>query len=224
MLDPDEIMQRRGERLYGADGAELGTLEAVFLDDAQDRPSWVLVDGPGGRRFVPLDGASTQGAGLAVPYDAARVAAAPAVGDGDRLTPDDEAALRAHYAGGGREPSEDAPEVVLHEERLRVEARGMARRVRVRKAVVTEQQQVTVTVRREVLHVEEVPGDAGLVEVPDADAAPPEPLELVLHTEEVEVVTRVVPTERVRVHVDRVESTQQVAADLRRERVEVDRT
>jgi len=231
MLDPDEILRRRGERLYGSGGEELGTVDAIFLDDAEDRPAWALVDAAGGQRLVPLQGATVQGDGLAVPQDAERVASAPAVDAGDRLAPEDEATLRAHYAGdrtpdaGGRSTTDDdgrGPVVVRHEEQLRVRPQAMARRVRVRKEVVTEHRQVTVPVRREVLRVEEVEGDEGLVEVPDADAPPPEPLELILHEEEVVVTTTAVPTERIRVHVDRSDVSRTVGATVRRERIDVD--
>lgn len=236
MLDPDDILRRRGQRLYGAGDAELGTIEAVFLDDAEDRPTWALVDADGGRRFVPLDGVAAHDEGLEVPHDAAHVASAPAVGSTDRLSPDDEVTLRRHYAGGSTDGGAErddpdrgdpdrggdaAPVVVRHEEQLRVRTTATARRVRVRKEIVTEHRQVTIPVRREVLRVEEVEGDAGRVPVPDGDAAPPEPLELVLHEEEVVVTTTVVPKERVRIDVRRTESSRPVGADVRRERVEM---
>jgi uncharacterized protein (TIGR02271 family) len=123
---------------------------------------------------------------------------------------------------------EDGPvEVVRREERLAVgTTRHAVGRVRVAKRVVTEQRTVTVTVRREELVVEQqpLPSDTSLDEAePFADRGGAPVLELVLSEEEVHTEVVVVPRERVRVYVDRVESSTQVSADLAREVVQVDR-
>ncbi|WNB86699.1 DUF2382 domain-containing protein [Cellulomonas sp. ATA003] len=121
-----------------------------------------------------------------------------------------------------RPTSDDAVDVVLSEERLVAGTQVVERaRVRVSKRVVVEERTVTVQVRREELVVEEVPS------APDAVAAgrpatPGPVLELVLAEEEVEVVTRVVPRERVRVYVDTVESAQTVSTTLAHEEVDLD--
>ncbi|SFB12098.1 DUF2382 domain-containing protein [Cellulomonas marina] len=129
----------------------------------------------------------------------------------------------------------DRAEVLRSEERA---VAGVERvpvaRVVVGKRVVVEERTVTVQVRREELVVEERPlvdGDAPGTGTggtgPTADdwrlRVPDQPvLDLVLSEEEVEVVTRVVPRERVRVHVDAVRSTVEVPTTLAREVVEVD--
>jgi stress response protein YsnF len=134
----------------------------------------------------------------------------------------------------------DSVEVVRSEEQLRVGTRSeVSGRVRLVKRVVTEERTVTVTLRHEELVVEHLPaGDAddaaagtgGVTPVPvGADQAVPgtaaadaPTLELLLCDEEFEVVTRVVPRERVRVYVDQVTELVEVGEDLRREVLDVE--
>lgn len=94
-----------------------------------------------------------------------------------------------------------------------------SQRVVVRKVVVEEERTITVTVRHEELRVDRV--DLGPGEAPTAPSTAL-PLDLVLHEEQVEVVTSVVPTERVHVDVRRVAGERTVTDEVRRERVEVD--
>lgn len=111
--------------------------------------------------------------------------------------------------------------VTRSEERLDVSVAAVpVRRAVVRKVVVTEERTITVTVRREELRIEEWPLDPA-ADVPATTAAR-RPIDLVLHEEQVEVVTRVVPVERVRVTVERRDGERTVTETLRREQVEVD--
>ncbi len=108
-------------------------------------------------------------------------------------------------------------EMVRSEEQVRVGTQHIpVERVRLTRSVVTEQR--TVEVRREVLRVERelVEGaPAALPGVADLDAGKPF-LEIVLSEEE--VVTRVVPRERVRVFLDRTNAGEHaVQAAVRRE-------
>src|SRR5437764_3689443 len=96
-----------------------------------------------------------------------------------------------------------------------------AGRARLRKYVLTENQQVTVPVRREEVRVEREPiTDANR----DAELAGPElseeEHEIVLTEERPVVTTEAVPVERVRLakHVEQSEQT--VSADVRKERIE----
>jgi uncharacterized protein (TIGR02271 family) len=125
-----------------------------------------------------------------------------------------------------------AADVLRSEERLDVVTHVQeAGRVRISKRVVTEERVVTVQVRREELVVEELPVDPGRVDDPlvmahselsgDSRTAPPV-VELWLREEQVELVTRVVPTERVRVFVDTVTELVEVGGTVAREVVEVD--
>ncbi len=98
------------------------------------------------------------------------------------------------------------------------------RRVRFAKRIVTEYVEVRVPLRREELHVYEEEIVDGVAE-PGELALDDDTLVMTLHAEEaIGVRTRVVPRERVRVHLDVVQSERQVATELRREVVELEET
>lgn len=119
-----------------------------------------------------------------------------------------------------------SPWLVRSEERARVAFPVRVRgRVRLTKRVVTEEVTQTFILRREVLDVEELPGDDPGTEPSWTTALaeePAEPFDIVLHAEQVVPSTVVVPVERIRV-VKRVVSTDAlVSADLLREQVAVE--
>jgi stress response protein YsnF len=106
-------------------------------------------------------------------------------------------------------------------------------RARLRKHIVTEDVQITVQVRREVLRLDREPialGSQGLVEDPDV-FGPAEVFgapdggtifEVTLHEERPVVTTEIVPVERVRL-VKVVQTEQQVVTgEVRKERIEAD--
>lgn len=115
-------------------------------------------------------------------------------------------------------------ELTRSEEELRVSSTWNAvERVSLTTRIVTEQQQVTVTVRRQELIVERHPASGTVT----ADVVAPEdaaPLVIVLHREEPVVEMRVVPVERVSVLTTRVTEQQDIAATVRAERIETDET
>ena len=122
--------------------------------------------------------------------------------------------------------ADTAAEVVRHEEEVEVTRTVVAReRFRVRKEIVTEEVQVTVALRREVLHIEPLPADA-----PGEPAASGQPvaqmqtedLEVVLHAEVPVVSTEVRPVERVRIRRELVEEPTTVDASRRIEHVAVE--
>lgn len=120
-------------------------------------------------------------------------------------------------------PDDVSPELVLSEERLTAETRTVQRgRVRVSKRVVVEDRTITVRVRREELVIEELPAheQAG-APAPGSRGTGPV-LDLLLSEEEVDVVIRPVPRERVRLYVDTVTSDERVDASLQREDVTVE--
>jgi uncharacterized protein (TIGR02271 family) len=110
-------------------------------------------------------------------------------------------------------------DTVLSEERLLVGTKWVPReRLSVRRRVVTETRQVTVTVRREELLIDRAP----LVDEP-AVAAPslPSPLVVVLREEVPVVEMQVRPYERVTVGVERIRSEEVVGGVLGREQAEL---
>jgi len=118
--------------------------------------------------------------------------------------------------------SDDTVEVVRSEEELDVGMRVVPReRVRIGKRVVSETVTRSVEVRREELYLERLGVDAGAAPGPDGGSQE-EVLEFVLHEEEVQLVTRVVPRERVRVRKELVTERLPVNETLRREEIEVE--
>lgn len=113
-------------------------------------------------------------------------------------------------------------EVNRSEEQVRVGVRSAPHSVlRIRKVIVTEQQTITVTVRREELRITEEPAtDDAAASRLLADRGDDE-LVLVLHAEQVDVTTRVVPVERIRVRKTRVASATAITESVRREQVQV---
>lgn len=105
MLEDDQITQVAGREVYGPDGDKIGKAGRVFVDDQTGRPKWVSVEtGLFGSHdtFIPVEGATFDGGRLTVPYAKEQVKGAPALGDGDHLSPDDEAVLERYYQGQGR--------------------------------------------------------------------------------------------------------------------------
>jgi uncharacterized protein (TIGR02271 family) len=110
------------------------------------------------------------------------------------------------------------------EEELHVGTTSRERgRARLRKYVVTEEEQVTVPVEREEIRVEREPiTDANAGQALDGPAISEEEHEVVLHEQEPVVEKRAVPKERVRLEKDTVTDERTVSEELRKERVDTD--
>jgi uncharacterized protein (TIGR02271 family) len=110
------------------------------------------------------------------------------------------------------------------EERLNVGTENVqAGRARLRKYVVTENQNVTVPVSREEVRVEREPiTDANRGNATSGPDISEEEHEMTLNEERVVVDKDTVPVERVRMDKDTVTEERNVSADVRKERIEVD--
>jgi uncharacterized protein (TIGR02271 family) len=110
------------------------------------------------------------------------------------------------------------------EEELQVGTQTHQRgRARLRKYVVTEQQQVTVPVQREEVRVEREPiTDANLDAATSGPAISEEEHEVTLREEEPVIEKRAVPKERVRLGTETVTDQRQVAKEVRKEQIEVE--
>jgi uncharacterized protein (TIGR02271 family) len=243
MPDIETIRTWEGRTLLDRDGGRIGTIDAIYLDDRTGQPEWALVNtGLFGTKssFVPLAQAFQSDNDVVVPFDKQLVRDAPRVDPDGHLSEDEERQLWRHYgldydrttrrrAGGrdavGRDTSGPTTDDAMtrSEEELRVGTAERERgRVRLRRYVTTEQVQQTVPVRRERVRVEREPiTDANL----DAATSRPElseaEHEVILREEEPVVEKRVVPKERVRLDKETVAGEEQVAEELRKERVEV---
>jgi uncharacterized protein (TIGR02271 family) len=111
------------------------------------------------------------------------------------------------------------------EEQLRVGTETQeAGRARLRKYVVTEQQQVSVPVSREEVRLEREPiTDANRGDAYEGPAISEEEHEVTLHAERPVVDTEAVPVERVRLGKETVTEQETVGGEVRREEIELDR-
>ncbi len=203
--------------------------------------------------FIPLQGAEFRGGRVVVTYDKATVKDAPNIDDNSHLSAEEEQRLYRHYGLDYRETGTDYRDVgtragvgdtaggtVGHdtsgpttdqamtrsEEQLRVgtETRE-AGRARLRKHVVTEQQQVSVPVSHEEVRVEREPvTEANRGDALDGPAISEEEHEVVLHEERPVVDTEAVPVERVRLGTEQVQDTETVGGEVRKEQIGVDDT
>jgi len=197
--------------------------------------------------FAPIAGAKVDGDDLRVAYTKDEVKDAPNVDPySGSLIADDERLLFTHYGfdydarryGAGarfdrdyavdadRIPSSDrsssdrsdVAETTRSEEQLRVDTEKVATgTARLRKYVVTEQQNITVPVTREEVRVEREPitnGEAG--DIGDDEA------EVTTYAERPVVTTEKVAKEKVRLVKDTVADDETVSGEVRKERVDVD--
>jgi uncharacterized protein (TIGR02271 family) len=249
MPDIDTVRTWRGRTMVDRDGGRIGTIDAIYLDDRTGQPEWALVNtGLFGTKssFVPLAQATPTGNDVLVPYDKQLVKDAPRIDTDQHLSEAEEQRLWRHYgldydatdrdlprrrrATGrdtvGRDTSGPTTDDAMtrSEEELRVGTTQRERgRVRLRKYVTTEQEQVTVPVQRERVRVEREPiTDANL----DAATSGPDiseaEHEVVLREEEPVVEKRVVPRERVRLDKDTVTGEERVAEEVRKEQIDLD--
>jgi uncharacterized protein (TIGR02271 family) len=188
-------------------------------------------------------GAGDEGGDLQIAFDKDMVKDAPRIDDDEHLDPDQERELWSYYgydyASGGKDfgygkayaqPRADKDyewsrerggigdeAVTRSEEELRVaKERQETGTVRLRKYVVTEQQNIQVPVQKEVARVVREPATGPGGEIGDAEA------EITLSEERAVVTKETVPKERVRLEKDVVEDTETVSGEVRKEQVEVE--
>ncbi|MET7902923.1 PRC-barrel domain-containing protein [Streptomyces sp. NPDC005355] len=95
-IDPRTLI---GRKAFDREGAKIGTVDEVYLDDATGEPEWAAVrTGLFSRDvFVPLEPSEVIGDTLRVPYDRALIKNAPDFGVGRHLSPEQELQLYHHY-------------------------------------------------------------------------------------------------------------------------------
>ncbi|WP_016910432.1 PRC-barrel domain-containing protein [Streptomyces xiaopingdaonensis] len=105
-IDPRSLI---GHTALDRDGAKIGRVDEVYLDDATGRAQWASVrTGLFSRdAFVPLEPSEFDEGSLHVPYERDQVRAAPDMGVGRHLSPAQELQLYEHY--GLDVPAEPAP-------------------------------------------------------------------------------------------------------------------
>jgi len=243
MPDMDTVSTWEGRTLLDRDGGRIGSIDAIYLDDRTGEPEWALVNtGLFGTKstFVPLAQAFQSDLDVVVPFDKQLVKDAPRVDPDQHLSEAEERRLWRHYGldydrttrrratdrdAVGRDTSGPTTDDAMtrSEEELRVGTAQRERgRVRLRKYVTTEQVQQTLPVRRERVRVEREPiTDVNLDAATSGPEISEEEHEVVLREEEPVVEKRVVPRERVRLDKDTVTDEERVAAELRKEQIEI---
>ncbi|RTL64919.1 MAG: DUF2382 domain-containing protein [Pseudonocardiaceae bacterium] len=225
-----------GRQAYDQHGEKVGKIGQVYVDDRNGAPTWATVNtGLFGMKesFVPLDNADVKGGDVALGVEKAQVKDAPHVGEtADRLDAREEEALRRHYGhwdpstaahGDGRRDAGGRGEAMTRsEERMRVDTEAEeVGTVRLRKYVVTEEQQVTVPVRHEEVRVEREPiADGG--SRTGRSTLGEETQEVTLHAEKPVVSTTTEEVERVRLGTRTVTEDETVAGKVRKEQIDVD--
>jgi len=249
-VDTQQMRNWIGRTAFGADGDKIGKIDDIYMDEQTGQPEWLAVStGLFGSRvsFVPITGASSQGDDVRVEYTKQQVKDAPNADADGALSQDEESRLYQHYGVSyDRSDSYDRTDgysdrdvdvdttttrtsghddaMTRSEEELRVgKVQQEAGRVRLKKWVDTERVTQTVPVTKETVTVEREEinssniGDA----MSGADISEAEH-EVVLHEERAVAETEVVPKERIRLDTDRVTEQEQISADVRKERVEVE--
>ncbi|MCF6526245.1 DUF2382 domain-containing protein [Streptomyces sp. JJ36] len=243
MITREQIPTVLDHPVYSTGGDKLGDARHVYLDDATGMPEWVSVKtGLFGRSesFVPVRDAALVEDHLEVPYAKDKVKDAPRVDvdAGGHLSVQEEERLYAFYGiepGGpvdtgpaageqttGRATGDDA--MTRSEEQMHVgtESRPTGR-ARLRKYVVTEEQQQTVPVRHEEVRVEHEPiTEANRDEALSGPEISEDEYEVTLHEERPVVETRAEPVERVRLTTEERTEDETVRGTVRKEHIEED--
>jgi uncharacterized protein (TIGR02271 family) len=243
-MQPQELID---SAVVDPEGNKIGKVGNVYLADATHQPEWITVKtGLFGTKesFVPLSGARTDKDGIHVQVDKDSVSDAPRIDADGHLSPEESTQLYQHYglpvprtsadgrtdrrtdgrtdrspaAMGGRGKRDDRA-MTRSEERLNVGTEQVETgHVRLRKYVVTEEQQVTVPVRHEEVRVEREPitrGDGPAAEIGEAEQ------DVILHAEKPVVRKETVPVERARLRTETVSDEQTVSGKVRKEQFEV---
>jgi uncharacterized protein (TIGR02271 family) len=239
MTEVTEAYDFRGRTLIDRDGDKIGKIDDVYADRQDGQPEWALVNtGLFGTKktFVPLRAAQPAGEDLRVPLEKAHVKDAPSIDPDGELSESEERQLYTHYdvaydtdtahdtSGGDVSGPTTDDAMTRSEEELHVGTeRREAGRVRLRKYVVTENEQRTVPVRREEVRVEREPIDEGNVDQAlDGPKISEEEHEVVLHEERPVVDKEVVPKERVRLATEEHTDQETISETLRKERIDAD--
>jgi uncharacterized protein (TIGR02271 family) len=237
MTEVTEAYGFRGRTLIDRDGDKIGKIDDVYEDRQGGQAEWALVNtGLFGTKksFVPLRDAQPVGEDVRVPLEKAHVKDAPRIEADGELSESDERQLFTHYAvayetdGGAHKTAADATAtddaMTRSEEELRVGTeRRESGRVRLRKYVVTENEERTVPVRREEVRVEREPINEGNVDQAlDGPEISEDEHEVVLHEERPVVEKEVVAKERVRLGTEKSTEQETISETLRKERIETD--
>jgi hypothetical protein len=94
----DVVSHWLNRTLVGADGATIGRIIEIYLDDRTDQPNWALVASVAERgNLVPIADAIECDNDISVPFNSHIVASAPGMTPAGALSEEEEADLHRHY-------------------------------------------------------------------------------------------------------------------------------
>jgi stress response protein YsnF len=229
-----------GLELVDYDGQKVGEVVDIYADDVSGEPKWLAVrTGLFGlrRNFVPTSEVTPEGDVLLVRCSKAHVAGSPTAEESGFLAPEEEVELFEHYGlhvgaddtletAAPESPGRQTETLTRSEEEVRVSTtEQVAGTVRLRKWIETEPVVETVALKRDELRIERQPITETNVEEAMAGAEISEAeYEFVLREEQPVVSKVVVPKEHISVDTVEVTDQQEVTAEVRKERVDVERT
>jgi uncharacterized protein (TIGR02271 family) len=214
-----------GAPVIGAAGELLGHVRTVYVDNATGAAAWVAVQSPHHSAVVPLQHSRFDGTTLHVPYDAARLQTAPHHDPTTLISYPEGDDLARHYGLAGpptsppRSAETEGAVVTRSQEQLRTGAVNVVvGRARMVTTVVTEYQTFTVPVRRQEVRLvyDPVPENEQVIS-PTGPAE--ETVEVILHAEQVQITTQVVPVERVRMVRRVVTTAETITEPVRSEQI-----
>lgn len=231
--------------VYGSDEEKIGTVDALYVTQGSDDPSFVTVNTGwfSSSSFIPLAEADIQDDKIIVPFTKDKVKDAPNVEADEELSSEEEDRLYSYYnLSGNSSTSDDYDEndtdtvgtdtsgpttddaMTRSEEELHVGTRKEETgRYRLRKYVVTENVTKTVPVQREEVSLEREPiTDDNVDSAMAGPAISDEEHEVVTHAEVPVVEKNAVPKERIRVNKDLVEDEETINEEVRKEQVDLD--
>lgn len=244
MITQYDINRLTDADVYDTDGDKIGSVGQVYLDNQTGSPEWLTVrTGLFGTKetFVPLSSATVTDDRVTVAYDKGFVKDAPRIDADGPLSHAEERELYTYYSlsaesrydgdgyqaghrnGQGRGHSKDDA-MTRSEEHLIADTRTEeAGKARLRKYVVTEQEQVSVAVSHEEARLEREPiTEANRAAAYDGPEITEAEHEVTLHAERPVVATETVPVERVRLAKETVRDQETVSGEVRKEQIEYD--
>jgi len=238
-IDTSPVSDLSGRTVIDPEGDKIGTVFDVYVDNVTDQPEWLAITtGLFGTKvsFAPIAGTTFAGDELQLGYPKSLVKDAPKAEADGQLSPDEEAALYAHYgrrsgvehdvtadARRDRDTSGTDDAMTRSEEQLDVSTRSRETgTARLRKWVETEDVHMVVPVRREKARMVTEPiTDANRDAALSGSDITEDTHEVTLSEEVIDVSKRVVPKERVRLETDVETREVSVDEEVRKERIEM---
>jgi len=235
MTTTEELQNMEGQTAVDVNGAKLGKIGQIYVDDQTGQPLWVTITTwmfGTKQNFAPLYGSQSQGGDLHLAVTKDMVTDAPGIEADGHIEDSENQALYTHYDGYLDDTAQDQGQdtsgptaddaMTRSEERLHVGTEKVeAGRARLRKYVVTENVTQTVPVSHEEVRLEREPiTDANRGAAASGSGISEDEHEVTLRAERPVVTKETVPVERVRLGTETVTEDHEVSETLRKEQID----